>query len=66
MTQNFNESLGILEEQKKASMQRQSVTQQDARLPPIEKLQTNRGERPNTARPKTAVTLSSIPSSTGS
>jgi len=69
MAQNFNKSLYLLEEQKKVSMRRQSVTQQNRRLPPIDKPQTNQGERaktirPITSRPMTAVTVSSVPSST--
>lgn len=64
MAQTFNESLYTIEEEKKASMKRQSVTQQGVRLPPIEKQQTSREQRPYTARPMTTATLSSVPSST--
>lgn len=55
MTQNFDESLYVLDQQKKASMQqRPSATQHSMRLPPIEKPQTSAGQRAHTARPMTA------------
>lgn len=63
MTQNFDDSLHVLDQQKKASMQkRPSETQQSMRLPPIERPQTNRG--PHTPRPMTTASMTNAPPNT--
>jgi hypothetical protein len=63
MIQRFDESLNVLEEQKKASMKkRPSETQQSMRLPSIEKPLTSRGAE--TVRPMTTASLISAKSNT--